>query len=97
MKADYRKIIKINMNTERSNKLREMNNEYVFKVDKKANKHTIKSAVEELFKVKVQNVRTMIMPGKIRRMGRNEGKTSTWKKAIVKLKAGEVISMFDNA
>ena len=73
-----------------------MNNEYVFEVEKKANKHTIKSAVEELFKVKVERVRTMIMPGKIRRMGRNEGKTSTWKKAIVKLKAGEVISMFDN-
>ena len=97
MKADYRKIIKIHKNTERSNRLREMNNEYVFEVEKKANKHTIKSAVEELFKVKVERVRTMIMPGKIRRMGRNEGKTSTWKKAIVKLKAGEVISMFDNA
>ncbi|HDL01129.1 MAG TPA: 50S ribosomal protein L23, partial [candidate division Zixibacteria bacterium] len=41
-------------------------------------------------------VRTLIMPGKIRRMGRNEGKTSTWKKAIVRLKKGESITMFDN-
>ena len=37
----------------------------------------------------------MIVPGKTRRMGRNEGKTSTWKKAIVRLKKGEVISMFE--
>ena len=96
MKAEYRKVIKLHKNTERSTLLRQMNNEYVFEVDKKANKHIIKSAVEELFKVKVEKVRTMIMPGKIRRMGRNEGKTATWKKAIVKLKTGEVISKFEN-
>lgn len=96
MKPEYRKLVKINKMTERSSRLRELNNEYVFEVEKEANKHMIKSAVEELFKVKVVSVRTMVMPGKIRRMGRNEGKTSTWKKAIVKLKEGEVISMFDN-
>lgn len=96
MKPEFRKIVKLNKMTERSSLLRELNNEYVFEVSKDANKHTIKHAVEELFKVKVVSVRTMVMPGKIRRMGRNEGKTSTWKKAIVKLKPGEVISMFDN-
>lgn len=96
MKADYRKVIKINKNTERSNILREKNNEYVFEVAKEANKPTIKSAVEELFNVKVQDVRTMIMPGKSKRVNREAGKTSTCKKAIVKLKKGEVISMFDN-
>lgn len=96
MKKDYRPIIKLHKATERATLLRQQNNEYVFEVDKKVNKMTIKAAVEELFKVKVENVRTMIMPGKIRRMGRNEGKTSTWKKAIVKLKEGEVITMFDN-
>ena len=96
MKAEYRNILKINKMTERSSLLRELNNEYVFEVDKAANKHMIKDAVEALFKVKVISVNTMIMAGKTKRMGRNEGKTSTWKKAIVKLKEGEVISMFDN-
>ena len=96
MKSDPRHIIKSHLTTERSVRLREMNNEYVFEVDKKANKLAIKQAAETLFKVKVEDVRTMIVPGKIRRMGRNEGKTSTWKKAIVRLKKGEVISMFEN-
>jgi large subunit ribosomal protein L23 len=82
--------------TERASKLRELNNEYVFEVDKKANKQMIKQAAEKLFKVKVEDVRTMIVPGKTRRMGRYEGKTATWKKAIVRLKKGEVISMFEN-
>ena len=96
MSADYRQIIKSNINTERSTLLREMNNEYVFEVDKRANKYTIKLAIEQAFGVKVDSVRTMIMPGKLRRMGRNEGKTPTWKKAVVRLKKGEVISMFEN-
>jgi len=96
MKTDPRRIIKSHLTTERSTKLRELNNEYVFEVDKKANKHVIKLAAEALFKVKVEDVRTMIVPGKLRRMGRNEGKTSTWKKAVIRLKKGEVISMFEN-
>lgn len=96
MKRDPREIIKLHLTTERSTVLREANNEYVFEVDKTANKHQIKLAAESLFKVKVEDVRTMIVPGKSRRMGRNEGKTSTWKKAIVRLKKGEVISMFEN-
>ena len=96
MRRDPREIIKLHLTTERTAQLREQNNEYVFEVDKKANKLQIKQAAETLFKVKVEDVRTMVMPGKIRRMGRNEGKTSTWKKAIVKLKQGEVISMFEN-
>ena len=96
MKKDPHLIIKQHLTTERTAQLREKNNEYVFEVDKKANKHQIKQAAETLFKVKVEDVRTMVMPGKTRRMGRNEGKTSTWKKAIVKLKQGEVISMFEN-
>jgi len=96
VKAEYRDLIKSNIVTERSSLLRELNNEYVFEVDKAANKLMIKSAVEDLFKVKVVDVRTIVMPGKIRRMGRNQGKTSTWKKAIVRLKQGETITMFDN-
>lgn len=96
MKAEYRNLIKLNKVTERSALLREKNNEYVFEVEKSANKLMIKAAVENLFKVKVTDVRTLVMPGKTRRMGRNEGKTSTWKKAIVRIKKGESITMFDN-
>lgn len=90
-------IIKSHVMTERTNRLRESNNEYVFVVDKKASKYVIKEAVEEAFKVKVLKVRTMLMPGKTRRVGRFEGKTSTWKKAIVRLGKDQSIAAFDNA
>ena len=96
MSFDPHQIIKSHISTERSTILREANNEYVFEVDKKANKHVIKEAVQKAFQVKVESVRTIIMPGKIRRMGRYEGKTPTWKKAIVRLKKDQVISVFDN-
>jgi large subunit ribosomal protein L23 len=96
MTQDHHAIIKSHISTERSTKLRELYNEYVFEVDKQANKHTIKRAVESLFKVKVSHVRTIVVPGKLRRYGRFEGKTPTWKKAIVRLKKNEVITVFDN-
>ena len=96
MNSDPRLIIKNHINTERSTIIREQNNDYVFEVDKKANKPLIKKAVESAFKVKVDSVRTIIMPGKVRRMGRNIGKTPIWKKAIVRLKKGEVITIFEN-
>jgi large subunit ribosomal protein L23 len=84
------------MATERTTRLRELNNEYVFVVDRRAGKYQIRKAVIEAFKVKVDSVRTMIIPGKSRRMGRFEGKTPSWKKAIVRLKKGEVITIFEN-
>lgn len=96
MTLSARQIIKSHIQTERTTQLREMRNEYVFEVDKKANKFVIKQAIEQAFKVKVDHVRTLIVPGKIRRMGRSEGKTPTWKKAVVRLKKGEAISIFEN-
>lgn len=56
---------------------------YTFKVNKKATKIDIKNAVEKLFEVKVLNVNTVTVKGKEKRVGRNVGKTSDWKKAIV--------------
>ena len=56
---------------------------YTFKVDKRATKIDIKRAVEKLFEVKVVDVRTMMVKGKEKRMGRYAGKTPDWKKAIV--------------
>ncbi len=96
MKADLRPILKTHIATERTTVLREKNNEYVFEVDKAANKYQIKDAVEAAFEVKVERVHTMIVAGKTRRMGRNEGKTPVWKKAVVRLKPGQSITIFEN-
>lgn len=96
MTFDMKNIIRDHITTERSTILREKNNEYIFRVDSDANKYLIKQAVEKVFSVKVDSVRTLISPGKTRRMGRFAGKTSTWKKAIVRLKKGQSIAMFEN-
>ena len=69
---------------------------YTFKVAKDANKIEIAQAVNELFKVDVAKVNTMSIRGKARRMGRYNGYTSSWKKAIVTLKAdSKPIEFFD--
>lgn len=60
---------------------------YVFVVAKSANKTEIKLAVEKLFDVQVESVNTANVRGKLKRMGRNEGFTPSYKKAIVQLKA----------
>ena len=70
--------------TERSMEDMEMK-KYTFKLDKRANKIEIKNAIEEIFGVKVEKVNTMNMRGKVKRMGRYEGKRPDWKKAIVQL------------
>ena len=71
------------------------NNKYVFKVALKANKIEIKKAIEEIFKVKVVDVNTVRINGKMKRMGRYEGKTSDYKKAIVQLAEGDSIEIFE--
>ncbi|MBI1819193.1 MAG: 50S ribosomal protein L23 [Nitrospirae bacterium] len=81
--------------TEKSNQLRETRNQVAFKVRKDANKIEIKKAVEDALKVKVASVNVMRVQGKIKRLGKFEGKTSDWKKAIVTLKPGEKISIFE--
>ena len=69
---------------------------YTFEVDKNANKIEIAKAVEELFDVKVQRVNTMHVRGHLRRQGRNQGYTPSWKKAIVTLKPdSKGISFFE--
>ena len=69
---------------------------YTFKVAHDANKIEIADAVEKLFKVSVAKVNTINVRGQVRRMGRYEGTTSSWKKAIVTLKAdSKPIEFFD--
>jgi large subunit ribosomal protein L23 len=82
-------IIRRPLVTEKSTLLREASNVIAFEVSPKANKIQVKSAVEELFKVKVEEVRLFNVRGKMKRMGRYEGKRRDWRKAYVRLKAGE--------
>jgi large subunit ribosomal protein L23 len=67
---------------------------YSFEVNKKANKTQIKNAVEKIYSVKVDKVRTANLRGKFRRHGRNTGMTSSWKKAVVYLEPDYHIDLF---
>lgn len=68
-------------------------NQYVFKVIKTADKHTIQEAVESFFNVKVKSVRTLNTKGKPARFGRTVGRRKAWKKAYITLMPGEHIEM----
>jgi len=81
--------------TEKSDRLRETNNQYCFEVDVRANKLEVKAAIESLFEVKVSSVRMQNRIGKAKQMGRFTGKRADWKKAFVTLKEGEVIELFE--
>lgn len=80
--------------TEKSAIVTENDNRYVFKVQLKANKYQIKSAVEKMFDVKVVNVKTAVLPGKVKRSGKHTKKTSSWKKAYIKIQDGQKIELF---
>jgi len=93
MKDQY-SIIKTIRLSEKATRLGEENNEYVFVVDPKANKLEIKNAVQRLFGKTVIGVRTANYAGKKKRERRADfGRTNHWKKAIVRLKAGERIDL----
>jgi large subunit ribosomal protein L23 len=83
--------------TEKASRLKMDNNQVVFEVNPGANKIEIKSAVEQMFGVKVVNVNTLIQRGKVKRMGRSYAKRRNWKKAIVTLREGDDISFFNEA
>ena len=90
---DARDILIRPLITEKSTQFME-EGKYVFVVAKKANKIEIAKAVAEVFNVKVANVNTVNVSGKLKRMGRFVGKRSDYKKAIVKLAPGETIEFF---
>ena len=89
-------IIKRTLVTEKNNIMAEYQT-YVFEVDRKARKKDIRSHVEKYFGVKVKSVRTSICRGRSRRTSRGTGSVPYWKKAIVRLKAGEKITLFEGA
>lgn len=88
-------IIKRPLITEKTSQGREAKNAYAFEVDRKANKIQIKQAIEQIFKVKVLDINTIMMPGKGRRFGTHLSPKRPWKKAVAKLKAGERIEVYE--
>jgi len=81
--------------SEKSTALAEVAGRYAFEVAVQANKQEIKDAVQRLFNVKVCDVRTMIMHGKVKRVGKFETKRSNWKKALVTLAERQKIDFFE--
>jgi large subunit ribosomal protein L23 len=91
------RIIRKPLVTEKSTQQKETGNQYAFEVDRNANKIEIQFAIERLFKVRVVQVRTSNVLGKVKRLGRKFGKRPDWKKAIVTLKEGDRIDFFEGA
>jgi len=94
MKDAY-KIIKRPVITEKTNLAKEESHQLVFEVMMEANKIDIRNAIEDLFDVRVLQVQTMVVSGKVKRQGRHWGKTPKWKKAVVKLAPGDTIDFFE--
>ena len=92
MKSSY-EIVKAMLRTEKGSLVLLPHNKYVFLVDTRANKIEIKKAVEEIYKVKVQDVNTSIVRGKLKRVRQQQGSTTPWKKAVVTLQEGQKIEV----
>jgi large subunit ribosomal protein L23 len=82
--------------TEKGTMVNEAGNQVLFRVRRDANKDEIRHAIESLFKVKVEKVRTLNYLGKTRRVGKNIGRRPNWKKAYVTLAEGQRIDFFEN-
>lgn len=81
--------------TEKGTRLKEEGNQYLFRVARTANKVEIKRAIEQLFKVTVLDVRTSRVRGKVKRLGRFQGRRPDWKKAVATLKEGDSIELYE--
>ena len=86
---NVQEVIRRPLITEKSTGMREETNTITFEVHPKASKDQVKKAIEELFSVKVAEVRLFNVRGKMKRMGRYVGKRKDWRKAYVRLKEGE--------
>ncbi len=90
-------IIKRPLFTEKGMDMKERENKILLEVSRDANKHEIKKAMEELFKVKVEKVAIINVKGKMKRFGRSVGRTSNRKKAIITLKKGQKLDFIEGA
>lgn len=87
-------VIRRPLVTEKSTRLGELG-KYVFEVDRRATKAEIKQAVERIFSVHVRKVNVLNVVGKLRRVRQDRGYTAAWRKAIVSLRPGERITLFE--
>ena len=85
-------VVKNLVRTEKGTMI-EPQRKYVFQVATNANKVAVRRAVEEIYKVKVDFVNTSMVPGKLKRVRQQQGKTTPWKKAVVTLKEGHKIEV----
>jgi large subunit ribosomal protein L23 len=90
-------IVKRPLVTEKTTLQKELHNKVSFEVDRRANRIEIKKAVEKIFNVRVADVRTIQVKGKVKQRGRITGKRRDWKKAIVTLMPGERIEFLEGA
>jgi large subunit ribosomal protein L23 len=97
MSRDPREVLIRPLMTEKSMRQKEEQNTVAFRVRPDANKVEIRAAVESVFNVKVSAVRTASFEGKLKRMGRHQGRRSDWKKAIVTLQPGHKIDLVEGA
>ena len=95
--SDHFQILKKPLVTEKSTQLLADGNWVCFRVDSSANKVQVKHAVEKIFNVTVLRVNTMVVSGKNRRFGQKVGRTKPWKKAMLRLKEGDKIDLFEGA
>jgi large subunit ribosomal protein L23 len=95
--SDHFQILKKPLVTEKSTQLLADGNWVCFRVDSGANKIQVKQAVEKVFNVTVLQVNTMVVSGKNRRFGKSVGRTKPWKKAMLRLKEGDKIDLFEGA
>ncbi|MGH7265938.1 MAG: 50S ribosomal protein L23 [Candidatus Rokuibacteriota bacterium] len=92
---DPRQVVLRPLVTEKATTLKDEHNQVSFQVAIDANKVEVRQAVEAIFKVKVTDVRTQVVFGKEKRMGRYLGRRPSWKKAVVTLGAGSKIELFE--
>ena len=97
MSRDPRQVLIRPLMTEKTMRQKEELNTVAFKVRPDANKVEIRSAVESVFNVKVTAVRTSSYEGKLKRMGRFQGRRADWKKAVVTLAPGHKIDLVEGA
>jgi len=88
-----RSVLRKPLLTEKIAALQDSNNQYAFVVDRMSNKVEIARAIELKYDVTVVDIQTMNIRGKVKRLGRFEGKRANWKKAIVRLKTGDSIEL----
>jgi len=95
MNLSNQDVVKRPLITEKAERNREATRQFAFEVHREATKIQVKQAVEKLFNVHVLEVRTAIVRGKNKRVGRNFGRRPNWKKALVTLRDGETIALFE--